>query len=283
MPKETQNSDDPNATRIRNNQRRSRARRREYTQELEARIREYEVKGVRVAQEIQDAAKAVIEENRQLKRALDDLTPGHGSMGYSTASGQVADKAKVLERALGRAGKWTEPGLGGREIKGTKQRKLDEAVENAQMISPASTSASGATPATSPIAPDPACGLRSAPAQPCRYDCDQSTRVHVQRGDHHPSSIAIERHRPQALNLRPPPKEPSYESDNKGVGAPALQQELNSADDTSSCAFAVAILTNLRADLSAEQVQADLGCASDLEKCKVDNKRLFGTVDRYTG
>lgn len=73
-----------------------------------------------------------------------------------------------------------------------------------------------------------------------------------------------------------PPKEP------KSV-TPALGSELNPSDDTTSCAFAVAVLTSMRSDVSAEEIQAELGCASDPDKCKVDNKRLFTAVDHYTG
>ncbi len=73
-----------------------------------------------------------------------------------------------------------------------------------------------------------------------------------------------------------PPKEPEAVTS-------ALGSELNTSDDTTSCAFAVAVLTSMRSDVSAEEVQAELGCATDPSKCKVDNKRLFTAVDRYTG
>ncbi|KAI8710305.1 hypothetical protein NCS52_01544700 [Fusarium sp. LHS14.1] len=55
-----------NLARIRDNQRRSRARRREHLQELEQRIRVYELQGVKASSEVQLAARRVAEENRQL-------------------------------------------------------------------------------------------------------------------------------------------------------------------------------------------------------------------------
>ncbi|KAK0735807.1 hypothetical protein B0T21DRAFT_368570 [Apiosordaria backusii] len=57
-------------TRIRTNQRLSRARRKEYISSLEARIREYEEKGVHATLEIQLAARKVAEENKKLRELL---------------------------------------------------------------------------------------------------------------------------------------------------------------------------------------------------------------------
>ncbi|KAL8706266.1 MAG: hypothetical protein Q9201_000642, partial [Fulgogasparrea decipioides] len=48
-------------TRIRDNQRRSRARRKEYILELENKVRAYEQRGVEAASEIQTAARRVVE------------------------------------------------------------------------------------------------------------------------------------------------------------------------------------------------------------------------------
>ncbi|PSS18359.1 hypothetical protein M430DRAFT_18958 [Amorphotheca resinae ATCC 22711] len=59
-----------NLARIRNNQRRSRARRKEYLQELEARLRQYELHGIETSVEIQIAARKVADENRKLRGLL---------------------------------------------------------------------------------------------------------------------------------------------------------------------------------------------------------------------
>ncbi|KAM4066678.1 hypothetical protein HRG_000741 [Hirsutella rhossiliensis] len=56
--------------RIRDSQRRSRARRREYVQELEQRLRVYEIRGSEASTEIQMAARRVAEENKQLREFL---------------------------------------------------------------------------------------------------------------------------------------------------------------------------------------------------------------------
>ncbi|CAI6342112.1 unnamed protein product [Periconia digitata] len=59
-----------NLARIRDNQRRSRARRKEYINELEGRLRNCEQAGIEASAEIQNAARRVLEENRKLRLLL---------------------------------------------------------------------------------------------------------------------------------------------------------------------------------------------------------------------
>ena len=59
-----------NLARIRDNQRRSRARRREYLQELEQRLRVCELQGIEASTEVQMAARRVADENKHLKQLL---------------------------------------------------------------------------------------------------------------------------------------------------------------------------------------------------------------------
>ncbi|KAM3440237.1 hypothetical protein MY4824_002226 [Beauveria thailandica] len=61
-----------NLARIRDNQRRSRARRREYLQELEHRLRLCELQGIEATAEVQIAARRVADENRQLRQLLNE-------------------------------------------------------------------------------------------------------------------------------------------------------------------------------------------------------------------
>jgi hypothetical protein len=72
-----------NLARIRDNQRRSRARRKEHLQELEARLRQCELQGVEASSEIQMAARRVADENKKLRSLLaqhgiaDDMVEAH--------------------------------------------------------------------------------------------------------------------------------------------------------------------------------------------------------------
>lgn len=63
-------NDEANLARIRDNQRRSRARRKEYQQGLEQRVRMYEEQGIEASTEVQQAARHVSEENRNLRALL---------------------------------------------------------------------------------------------------------------------------------------------------------------------------------------------------------------------
>ncbi|KAI9787289.1 MAG: hypothetical protein M1816_007703 [Peltula sp. TS41687] len=63
-------NDKPNLARIRENQRRSRARRKEYLQELEGRWRRCEQAGAEASSEIQVAARKVADENKRLRLLL---------------------------------------------------------------------------------------------------------------------------------------------------------------------------------------------------------------------
>jgi len=108
-----------NLARIRDNQRRSRARRKEYVQELEAKYRECEAKGVQASAEMQVAARRVVDENRQIReenmrlKALlnqlgvnevdlqQHLTVGASTEAYSPSfETSVTDAAESLEKML---------------------------------------------------------------------------------------------------------------------------------------------------------------------------------------
>ncbi|OBT71419.1 hypothetical protein VF21_09805 [Pseudogymnoascus sp. 05NY08] len=99
-------SDKANLARIRDNQRRSRARRKEYLQELEGRLRQCELTGVEASSEIQGAARRVIEENRRLRLLLaqhglspDDASDDDGSQQWSSNTPR-SDDAQALEMLL---------------------------------------------------------------------------------------------------------------------------------------------------------------------------------------
>ncbi len=61
-----------------------------------------------------------------------------------------------------------------------------------------------------------------------------------------------------------------------------LSSEISPGNDTTSYTFAVEVITSMRADVSAEDVKAELGCGKGVE-CNIDNSTLFSIMDRYTG
>jgi len=224
---------------------------------------------VKVAQEIQDAAKAVIEENRQLRKVLDDLKRDSGGVTQIPSLGRGSSRADELERSLRKAGTWNDTGTSSGLEREPRMRKSNTALANMHAVHPGPMSATGSSE-TSSLSP---AGIDISNES----DSPRSVPQHA-----NPSSPTFSQHYhpdyPSEKLKHPlsPPKEPESVTS-------ALGSELNTSDDTTSCAFAVAVLTSMRSDVSAEEVQAELGCATDPSKCKVDNKRLFTAVDRYTG
>lgn len=275
---------DLDAIRIRNNQRRSRARRKEYTHELESRLREYEIKGVKVAQEIQDAARAVLEENRQLRLLLDELRGERGGVIENSELGPGLANVEELNAQLKRAGIWTDTKVGGNHERKPKKRKLDIATSGARADYHMSEVATGGSEISSPLPTRSNVNheplhLRSSP----QYPGQNSPRF----SQHHQSDYHTDKLVNRIHHLSTPPKDPVPclipDVSPSSQLSPAVSSELSSSDDSSSCAFAVAVLTSMRSDVAVEDISAELGCATDPERCKVDNKRLFTTVDRYTG
>jgi len=89
-----------NLARIRDNQRRSRARRKEYVHELEQRVRLCELQGIEATSEIQVAARKVAEENKRLRALLHKHGVDERSIGLFLQSGTVApNKAKAPNRS----------------------------------------------------------------------------------------------------------------------------------------------------------------------------------------
>ncbi|GAB7366906.1 hypothetical protein MBLNU230_g1459t1 [Neophaeotheca triangularis] len=95
-----------NLARIRDNQRRSRARRKEYLSELENKYRVCEQTGVEASAEIQAAARRVVAENRRLKQLLKEHGVGDAEIealgnGEEMGAGSVSAVAGQLEGMLG--------------------------------------------------------------------------------------------------------------------------------------------------------------------------------------
>lgn len=86
----------PDLARIRDNQRRSRARRKEYLQELESKFRICERTGAEASSEIQSAARAVAEENKRLRLLLQQ----HGISDPELGNVHQSSSAASLDHAL---------------------------------------------------------------------------------------------------------------------------------------------------------------------------------------
>ncbi|KAI4866285.1 hypothetical protein F4820DRAFT_469074 [Hypoxylon rubiginosum] len=82
-------SDRTDLKRIRDNQRRSRARRRQYIQELEVQIESYRTRGIEVTAEIQRAAQRVAEQNKKMRALLNSLSFSNERISYFLRTGNL--------------------------------------------------------------------------------------------------------------------------------------------------------------------------------------------------
>lgn len=217
----------PSAARIRENQRRSRARRKEYIQELEQKLRKCEQAGVKASVDIQLAARGVALENTRLRDENERLREENERLRAGLLGGkeqQAHDGATVGDSDTTGASAF--------------------AVQNVELEGPSQVQ--GSTD---------------------QRQVQEATTMTKSRGIY-------------AKDIqRPPGSPPSVSCDNNS-------NEMVLGDDTSSCEYAAHIITSMRADISTDDVRADLGCGGDVgewRKCKVDNSKLFVAVDRYAG
>ncbi len=234
-----------NLNRIRNNQRRSRARRKEYLQELESKLRKYESMGVEASTEIQASARLVVKENKRLRALLQSRgvvsQEIDRAIATSSVEAQTSSRASILEAKLNTK----KPCTGDVCKTGSKPR--------GGICKRSLTSMPLMTTATNPV--------------PLPESSVLQNRL---------SSSSI------ATSAFPPMDPSSHLMDHYEEESPDLSFETSPGNDTTSCAFAIDVITRMRADVSAEDVKAELGCGNDVE-CKIDNSTFFAIMDRYTG
>ncbi|KAI1395901.1 hypothetical protein F4819DRAFT_167804 [Hypoxylon fuscum] len=92
--------DKANLTRVRDNQRRSRARRKEYVQELEKQLRVHKDRGTEVSSKIQQAARKVAEDNKKLRVLLNSLGFNNERIGCFLQTGSLNAAENVALNSL---------------------------------------------------------------------------------------------------------------------------------------------------------------------------------------
>ena len=237
---------------------------------------------MKVAQEIQDAARAVVDENRRLRTWIEELQKGREDTAVRTREkdhrSSVADK---LESELKATGSWEDNGAVSKPTTGLKTcDSKTSAIPDPtfQQSTPSPT----LIQRTSVMEHDGRCPTNSVSQKSQGYVLKEASISGNQTDNER--SESSERKQVDEKNIPTPPRKiPTHsQTQTPNATSPTLREELDTTDDTSSCAFAVSVLTSMRTDVSTEELQADLGCATGFEDCKIDNKRLFGAVDKYT-
>ena len=263
----------PNPARVRENQRRSRARRKEYLEELEARLRSYESLGVQASIDIQLSARAVLSENARLREENAQLKIENNKLNQEL---EGKTEHSIDNVSADRDSQSLERGEYSSEQSGTRKAVCGLAVENNEdleieplesafhMTGPCDGELATETEPLRPITAQPN-ALQPFPTStnPSMSDIDQPSRRETASHDRYPTQ--------QETNKQ------------EVICGRRHHADLNT--DTSSCEYAAQIITSMRADVTPDDVRADLGCNESIEKwekCKVKNAKLFVAMDRYT-
>jgi len=309
-------SEKANLARIRDNQRRSRARRKEYLQELESRLRQCELQGVEASSEIQSAARRVAEENKKLRALLAqhgvrdesievylqtsstaDAVMG-GQYGSHSEAVQVLEQLLSTRKACCTDG--NEPPVGGqscdRESSGsvtTTQSTWDPS-QNAntrrhsgtqqagrsasiQYIPSSGSTTSSATLGHSSSHPIPQ-HQRLVPAQMGRNlsPASNASSQNHQMYDYD-QQFSMSNQSYSSIQNNTPKHQYQNMQQSSSVYVPTT-----SSPNVNNCNYAAEMITTMAGVSDSSAVRADLGCAPGMD-CEVDNHLVFNVMDRYSG
>ncbi|KAK5688467.1 hypothetical protein LTS10_000445 [Elasticomyces elasticus] len=239
-----------NLARIRDNQRRSRARRKEYLSEIEAKYRTCEQTGAEASAEIQQAARRVLEENKRLRELL------------------------------------KHQGLSDTEI----DKFLYERPENPQYPSPTTVALENMIGQRRPCGPGSACGTSSSIQDAVQGSSGlsaQQCRTPYPRNLTSPpltASSAFQHHPAQSYDAASVVDVPDGHRMN--YDDPFIWNEqytmpnIPVPTETSSCYVAADAIRSIKPDVGYS-LEMELGCG-DGRECHVPNTQIFSIMDRYS-
>ena len=229
------------SARIRDNQRRSRARRKEYIQDLEQRLQKFETHGVQVTQEIQAAGQKVVVENTLL-RALLRLhgVSDHDIQEYLAAHARDIVSFTSHSEALPEAKSHSCKGKIGNAVS-TGSSQLILLNKRSKPLHKNKT----ATPEPTSSPPSPAASRQVAISHSQLSDAGQPVPV------------------------EPPTNDPSK------LQSRSRNQDLG---QSTPCETAASIITSMRSCPDAQDVRSELGCQSS-SSCMVRNMDIFQLLD----
>ena len=211
----------------------------------------YEQQGVQVAKEIQEAARAVVEENKMLKAELESLRNQQGIFTKLNSSGDMPSSAL----RFGEQGTFNSSQLG----------------QHMGNIAPAIEESRRDKPRNAPVVDENSSTIRNDDITVNEQHHPRKSLVNLTVSDGE-----LANHQLRLKQITP------NQVTNSTEIYTTMNEGLSEDNDRSSCAFAVEVLTSMRAGVAVEDVRADLGCTSDFDMCSVKHSTLFNAVDRYT-
>ncbi|KAL2070752.1 hypothetical protein VTL71DRAFT_13778 [Oculimacula yallundae] len=304
-------SEKANLARIRDNQRRSRARRKEYLQELETRLRQCELLGVEASSEIQTAARRVAEENRQLRTLLlqhgvkDEgieiylQGPLAGDVVSAGQHGSRGEAAQVLEHLLSTRKPCCPDGNESSTVVGGEPYDKDDCSSITTSYSvwePFQDSSgqrrpaipqtgraptmqfitpSGSTTSSSNLEPTTGNGTphqRCMPAQASNLSPGSSVTSQNHRIFDYDQQFMLPNQSYTGL-----PKD-RYSN----IQQASMYVPTTTSPNVNNCNYAADMITTMTGISDHSAVRAELGCGPGMD-CEVDNQLVFNVMDRYSG
>ena len=231
------------ATRIRDNQRRSRARHKEYVRDLEQRVERFEKQGVQATLEIQVAGRKVAEENKLLRALL-------RSRGVTEAE---------VEEYL------RDNNAGQNSVSGSPN--VPPADNRARPQQSGRSCCAGQTCSSGGMKPE-AVVQSKAPAHTLGSK-EQAPSISTVAGPGHLSNNSS-LSSGSCRTLVPV---------QAGAAAHQASSEGNRSGHATPCEAAARIIASMRHDSDMQDMRTELGCSSDAS-CMVDNLVIFRALDR---
>ncbi|PVH82097.1 hypothetical protein DL98DRAFT_147171 [Cadophora sp. DSE1049] len=309
-------SEKANLARIRDNQRRSRARRKEYLQELESRLRQCELQGVEASSEIQTAARRVAEENKKLRALLAQhgVTDESIEVYLQTAStadavmggqyGSHSEAVHVLEQLLSTrkacCTDGNEPSGGAQSCdkdssgsvtttqstwnpsQNTNPRRRSGIQQAGRVVSMQYITPTGSTTSSVTMGHNSSHAMpqhqRLIPAQMGRNLSPGSNASSQNHQMHdYDQPFSLSNQSYSSVQNNTPKHQYQNIQQSSSVYVPTT-----SSPNVNNCNYAAEMITTMAGVSDSSAVRADLGCAPGMD-CEVDNQLVFNVMDRYSG
>lgn len=239
--------------RIRNNQRRSRARRNEHMRNLEEQLREYELRGVQASSSLQTAARSVVWENSRLRSLL------------RWKGVKDAEVESYLKFDMHDSDDGASDGLSARSILSS----YTQSACGQEHLTASSSNTSHQKPMMELTQRDSTC-MDQPPKSPCALtaqgdvDCPQLSTCPGTNKD----------------RLIESQRSPSQDTLCLHSSTDRLEKGKRAQNNMTPCMEAAMIIVSMNnGSLSMEEANAELGC-TPVNDCYVDNLTVFRVMDR---
>lgn len=290
-----ENQRNANLARIRDNQRRSRARRKEYLQELEIKYRTCEQVGVEASAEIQAAARRVVEENKRLRHLLKQQGLSDAEIdGMSIESPQYPTAATSLEGMIGQrrsCGPGSDCGSGG-SVAARRPSSCDSSLPTPAVDSQQDLPQHPQPPQPPRLQPQPRLPQPRPQvqhfAQPLagpNVQYHQSPHSTMSSGFQTPDNQQFPSSRALSYSggtTSAFPVDYSMQFDEPFQWDSQYPPSTSQPDMgiSSSCYVAAGAIRSIKPDIGYE-LETELGCG-DGRECNVPNTQIFSIMDRYS-